>query len=182
MANPPRIGRRFEFVCSRTTTNELQLLLNCPSRPRIAGTPRRSVPSLRPLRFPFSAEREIIPTPKWLWTLPLKVGTSGSLVRPLHNGHAGRVSPTRRSSFVSPSPFEDWHKFRGRCGSTRGAAQARRRYRSRRDQETAVVVCRSGTGRLKVRDRRSQTAATKQANRGENYSEAGSSATPSPTI
>ena len=56
-----------------------------------------------------SLKKRVIPNPKRLWTLPLKVGASGPLVRSLNNGHAVRVSLTRRSPFESPSPFEDWH-------------------------------------------------------------------------
>ena len=42
--------------------------------------------------------RDVMPNPKRLWSLLLKVGTSGPLVRSLNNGHACRVSLTRRSS------------------------------------------------------------------------------------
>ena len=39
-----------------------------------------------------AANCRLIPNPKSLWMLPLKVGTSGPLVRSHINGHAGRVS------------------------------------------------------------------------------------------
>ena len=59
-------------------------------------------------------------------------------------------APSLRPLRSAVSVFRRAQIVRGRCRSTRGTAQAKRQCRSRRDQETAVVVCRSGAGRLKV--------------------------------
>jgi zinc-finger of transposase IS204/IS1001/IS1096/IS1165 len=54
----------------------------------LGGAGRRDPPPTTRERVSAPPARDLIPTPKRLWTLPLKAGTSGPLVRSLPNGHA----------------------------------------------------------------------------------------------